>query len=59
MVCGPLIRVRTACARRLQAVFLVALRFEQAVAVSLGGILRISLFRNQGAGVIYWDDVSV
>jgi hypothetical protein len=32
---------------------------EHAVTVSPGGTRRIHLFRNQGAAVIYWDDVSV
>jgi len=32
---------------------------EHTVTVSPGGTLRIHLFRNQGAGTIYWDDVGV
>ena len=32
---------------------------EQSVTVGPGGNLRIHLYRNQGSGVIYWDDVSI
>lgn len=32
---------------------------EHRVTAGPGGILRIHLYRNQGAGVIYWDDVTL
>jgi hypothetical protein len=34
-------------------------RIERSAAVGRGGTLRIHLLRDQGAGVIFWDDVSI
>lgn len=34
-------------------------QIDDAVTVGPGGTLRIHLFRNQGTGIIYWDDVGV
>jgi hypothetical protein len=33
--------------------------FEDTVAVSSKGVLRIHLFRNPGSGIVYWDDVGI